>query len=98
MGKMHSYFVKAGRYKSSIDLSYTLGGIQIALICGLAKTNQNHLGDRTLIGEKLLNFRDGNFGCPVYGETKRTRTDSGKSNCADFVLLGQSQTVAVTSS
>jgi hypothetical protein len=98
IGKMHSYFVKAGRYRSSIDLSYILGGLQIALICGLAKTNQNHLVDRAMIGEKLLNFRHGYFGCPVYGETKHTRTDSPKSNCADFVPLGQSQTVAVTSS
>jgi hypothetical protein len=98
MGKMHSYFVEAGRYRSSIDLSYIFGGLQIALICGLTETNQNHLVDRALIGEKLLYFRHGNFGCPVDRETKRTRTDSGKSNCADFVLLGQSQTVAVTSS
>ena len=57
MGKMHSYLVKAWRYKSSIDLSYILGGLQIALICGLTQTNQNHLVDRDLICEKLLNFK-----------------------------------------
>ena len=79
IGKMHSYFVKAGRYRSSIDLSYILGGLQIALICGLTQTNQNHLVDRAMIGEKLLNFRHGYFGGPVYREKNAPVLIAGKA-------------------
>jgi hypothetical protein len=78
-GQMHSYFVKAGRYRSSIDLNYILGGFQIALICGLTQTNQNHLVERAMIGEKLLNFRYGNFGGPIDGKQNAPVLIAGKA-------------------